>query len=280
MKKFLALLTAALFVLGAVGCSGGTSSSAPSSETASTPELTEVLTVAASPAPHAEILEFVKSMLAEKGIDLQISEFTDYVIPNNVVFAGDIDANYFQHQPYLTQFNEENNTDLISVAAIHFEPMGIYPGKTATLEELAEGAVIGVPNDVTNEARALSLLAAQGIITLREGAGLTATKNDIIENPKNVVIEELAAEQLPSLLADFDFAVINGNYAVPAGIIDTVLVTEDAASEAAQTFANIVAVSPKNADDPRIAALVEALTSEETAAFIKEKYGAAVIPVF
>lgn len=280
MKKFLALLTAALFVLGAVGCSGGTSSSAPSSETASTPELTEVLTVAASPAPHAEILEFVKPLLAEKGIDLQISEFTDYVIPNNVVFAGDIDANYFQHQPYLTQFNEENNTDLISVAAIHFEPMGIYPGKTATLEELAEGAVIGVPNDVTNEARALSLLAAQGIITLREGAGLTATKNDIIENPKNVVIEELAAEQLPSLLADFDFAVINGNYAVPAGIIDTVLVTEDAASEAAQTFANIVAVSPKNADDPRIAALVEALTSEETAAFIKEKYGAAVIPVF
>ena len=280
MKKFLALLTAALFVLGAVGCSGGTSSSAPSSETASTPELTEVLTVAASPAPHAEILEFVKPLLAEKGIDLQISEFTDYVIPNNVVFAGDIDANYFQHQPYLTQFNEENNTDLISVAAIHFEPMGIYPGKTATLEELAEGAVIGVPNDVTNEARALSLLAAQGIITLREGAGLTATKNDIIENPKNVVIEELAAEQLPSLLADFDFAVINGNYAVPAGIIDTVLVTEDAASEAAQTFANIVAVSPKNADDPRSAALVEALTSEETAAFIKEKYGAAVIPVF
>ena len=280
MKKFLALLTAALFVLGAVGCSGGTSSSAPSSETASTPELTEVLTVAASPAPHAEILEFVKPLLAEKGIDLQISEFTDYVIPNNVVFAGDIDANYFQHQPYLTQFNEENNTDLISVAAIHFEPMGIYPGKTATLEELAEGAVIGVPNDVTNEARALSLLAAQGIITLREGAGLTATKNDIIENPKNVVIEELAAEQLPYLLADFDFAVINGNYAVPAGIIDTVLVTEDAASEAAQTFANIVAVSPKNADDPRIAALVEALTSEETAAFIKEKYGAAVIPVF
>ena len=288
MKRLFAFATALALTLSLAGCAGnapasseasGSSQASQASEPASQEE-TVVLKVGASPAPHAEILESVKDALAEQGITLEITEFTDYVLPNNAVADGSLDANYFQHQPYLTTFNESNGTDLISVGSIHFEPLGIYPGKTASLDAIPDGAQIAVPNDPSNEARALNLLAANGIITLTEGIGLTATPIDIVENPKNVEIIELEAVQIPTALPDVDLAVINGNYAVPAGIIDTVLVTEDPASEAAQEFANIVAVRPESKDDPAIAALVAALTSEETRAFITEKYGAAVVPVF
>ena len=288
MKKLLALAMAALLALAAAGCggssepssspaaSGGESSSAASqAET----ELT-VLKVAASPAPHAEILNSVKEALAAEGIDLQVVEYTDYIMPNTAVDAGEMDANYFQHQPYLTNFNAENGTDLVSVVSVHFEPLGIYPGKTATLEELADGATIVVPNDPTNEGRALNLLAANGIITLSEDAGLEATVNDIVENPRNVQITEVEAAQVPMALPDYDFGVINGNYAVAAGLSDTILVSEDPNSEAAQTYANVVAVKPDRAEDPAIQALVAALTSEETRTFITETYGVAVVPVF
>ena len=283
MKKFVALLIAVLFALGAVACGGSGNPSSPSGSDPSSSEPSaerQTLTVAASPAPHAEILEHVKPILAEQGIDLVIREFTDYVQPNNVVFSGDLDANYFQHQPYLTQFNTDNNTDLISAGSIHFEPLGIYPGKSTSLEDVPVGAVIGVPNDTTNEARALNLLVAQGLITLKEGVGLNATPNDIVDNPKELVIREFEAAQVPVILPDLDFGVINGNYAVGAGIIDTVLVTESSDSQGAQEFANIVAVKPDMKDDPRILALVAALTSEDTRTFIQDKYGVAVVPVF
>lgn len=290
MKKFFALLIAALFVLGVVGCGGNdapasSASPAPASPAEPAPsgeapkELT-VLKVAASPAPHAEILNSVKDAMAAEGFDLQVVEYTDYIMPNNAVFNGEMDANYFQHQPYLTDFNEKNKTDLVAAAAIHFEPLGVYPGKTASLDALADGATIVVPNDPTNEARALNLLAAQGIITLKDGVGLAATVKDITENPKNVKITEVEAAQVPMALPDYDFGVINGNYAVGAGLSGSILVSEDPDSEAAQTFANIVAVKPGRENDAAVQALVKALTSEDTRKFITEKYGVAVVPVF
>ncbi len=290
MKKFIALVIAALLTLGVVGCGGqnppaSNSPAAPASPSDPAPSgdasngLT-VLKVAASPAPHAEILNSVKDAMAAEGFDLQVVEYTDYIMPNNAVFNGEMDANYFQHQPYLTNFNEKNKTDLVAAAAIHFEPLGIYPGKTASLDALADGATIVVPNDPTNEARALNLLAAQGIITLKEGAGLAATVKDITDNPKNVKITEVEAAQVPMALPDYDFGVINGNYAVGTELSDSILVSEDPSSEAAQTFANIVAVKPGKENDAAIQALVKVLTSEDNRKFITEKYGVAVVPVF
>lgn len=290
MKKFIALVIAALLTLGVVGCGGqnppaSNSPAAPASPSDPAPSgdasngLT-VLKVAASPAPHAEILNSVKDAMAAEGFDLQVVEYTDYIMPNNAVFNGEMDANYFQHQPYLTNFNEKNKTDLVAAAAIHFEPLGIYPGKTASLDALADGATIVVPNDPTNEARALNLLAAQGIITLKEGAGLAATVKDITDNPKNVKITEVEAAQVPMALPDYDFGVINGNYAVGTELSDFILVSEDPSSEAAQTFANIVAVKPGKENDAAIQALVKVLTSEDTRKFITEKYGVSVVPVF
>ena len=289
MKKLFALVIAALFVLGAAGCGGNTtpgstapapaspSDAAPSGEA---PKELVVLKVAASPAPHAEILNSVKDAMAAEGYDLQVTEYTDYIMPNNAVFNNEMDANYFQHQPYLTDFNEKNKTDLVSAVSVHFEPLGVYPGKAASLNDLADGATIVVPNDPTNEARALNLLAAQGIIKLADGVGLAATVKDITENPNNVKITEVEAAQVPMALPDYDFGVINGNYAVGAGLSDSILVSEDPNSEAAQTFANIVAVKPGRENDPAIQALVKVLTSEDTRKFITDKYGVAVVPVF
>ena len=289
MKKLFALVIAALFVLGAAGCGGNTAPSstapapAPSSDAAPSGEAPKelvVLKVAASPAPHAEILNSVKDAMAAEGYDLQVTEYTDYIMPNNAVFNNEMDANYFQHQPYLTDFNEKNKTDLVSAVSVHFEPLGVYPGKAASLNDLADGATIVVPNDPTNEARALNLLAAQGIIKLADGVGLAATVKDITENPKNVKITEVEAAQVPMALPDYDFGVINGNYAVGAGLSGSILVSEDPNSEAAQTFANIVAVKPGRENDPAIQALVKVLTSEDTRKFITDKYGVAVVPVF
>ena len=297
MKKLLSTVLAGALALSLAAC-GSTASSAASSEAASSEAVSSeavsseaaetndlagtTLKVAASPVPHAEILGVAKDILAEQGITLEIIEYTDYVQPNMVTESGEVDANYFQHTPYLDSFNEENGTHLVSVGAIHYEPFGLFAGKTATLDELADGAKIAVPNDTTNEARALQLLAAQGIITLKEGAGLTATKNDIAENPHNVDIVEMEAAQLPRTLADVDFAVINGNYAAEAGLnaATDALAVEDASSEAAQTFANILVVKEGNEDDPAIQALLAALQSEQVKNFIDETYSGAVVAIF
>ena len=298
MKKLLSTVLAGALALSLAAC-GSTASSAASSEAASSEAVSSeavsseaaaetndlagtTIKVAASPVPHAEILGVAKDILAEQGITLEIIEYTDYVQPNMVTESGEVDANYFQHTPYLDSFNEENGTHLVSVGAIHYEPFGLFAGKTATLDELADGAKIAVPNDTTNEARALQLLAAQGIITLKEGAGLTATKNDIAENPHNVDIVEMEAAQLPRTLADVDFAVINGNYAAEAGLnaATDALAVEDASSEAAQTFANILVVKEGNEDNPAIQALLAALQSEQVKNFIDETYSGAVVAIF
>lgn len=279
LNKILTAVLTAILALSLVACSGKEDSTAK--EPSNTPEQqTTTLKIGASPAPHAEILEFVKPALAEKGVDLEIEIFTDYVLPNNAVESGDLDANFFQHEPYMVDFNEKNGTSLVNVAKIHFEPLGIYPGKTATIEEVAEGASIGVPNDSTNEARALLLLETNGLITLKEGVGLQATINDIVENPKNLKIEEIEAAQLPRSLPDLDLAVINGNYALPAGIGDTALTTEDPQSEHAQKYANIIAVKDGNQENEAVQALVEALQSDDVKEFLSEKYGVTVLPVF
>lgn len=238
--------------------------------------------VGASVTPHAEILEVAKEIMAKKGYTLEIVEYNDYVLPNIATDTGELDANYFQHLPYLKNFNEENGTKLVSVAAIHYEPYGIYPGKTKSLDELPDGAVIAVPNDTTNEARALMLLEAQGLIKLKEGAGLTATVLDIVSNPKKLVIKELEAAQLARALPDVDLAVINGNYAIDAGlnVNKDALAVEDKESEAAQTFANILVVKEGNENNEAVKALIEALQSEEVRKFINEKYEGAVIPIF
>lgn len=268
--SFLACSIALSLTVGLTGC--GAQKQGPVKEGS--------IVVGASPSPHAQILEAVSEQLAQKGYQLEIKEFTDYIMPNTALEDGELDANFFQHQPYLTDFNEKNGTKLVSAAAIHFEPLGIYGGKTADLADLPEGAQIAVPNDTTNEARALWLLQAQGIIEVDEQAGLEATKQDITSNPKNVEIVEMEAAQLPRALADVDFAVINGNYAVAAEIADQVLVTEDKDSEAAKQYANIVAVREGDENREDIKALVEALQSDEVKAYIEETFGSTVIPVF
>ena len=268
--SFLACSIALSLAVGLTGC--GAQKQGPVKEGS--------IVVGASPSPHAQILEAVSEQLAQKGYQLEIKEFTDYIMPNTALEDGELDANFFQHQPYLTDFNEKNGTKLVSAAPIHFEPLGIYGGKTADLADLPEGAQIAVPNDTTNEARALWLLQAQGIIEVDEQAGLEATKQDITSNPKNVEIVEMEAAQLPRALADVDFAVINGNYAVAAEIADQVLVTEDKDSEAAKQYANIVAVREGDENREDIKALVEALQSDEVKAYIEETFGSTVIPVF
>ena len=297
MKKLISATLAATLALSLAACgsSASTSEAAPAESTASsaaesaaesTAETSELagttLKVAASPTPHAEILNVAKEVLAEQGIDLQVVEFSDYVQPNLVTESGEVDANYFQHGPYLEDFNEKNNTHLVSVAAIHYEPLGLYPGKTKSLNDLADGAKIAVPNDTTNEARALQLLAAQGIITLKEDAGLAATKNDVVDNPHNIELVEMEAAQLPRTLSDVDFAVINGNYAAVAGFSASkdALAVEDATSEAAQTYTNLLVVEEGNENEPAIKALVAALTSQTVKDYIDSTYDGAVVAVF
>ena len=241
----------------------------------------EKLVVGASPAPHAEILEAAREVLASKGYDLEIVEYTDYVIPNNALDSGDLDANYFQHKPYLDSFNEQNGTDLVSAGAIHYEPFGIYAGKTASLDALPDGATVLVPNDITNEARALLLLEAQGLLTLKEDAGLEATPTDIVDNPKNLEFVELEAALLPRSLPDEDIAVINGNYDIEAGLkMSDALAVEDSDSLAATTYGNVVAVRAEDAESDKTKALIEALTSPEVKEFIETTYEGAVVPLF
>ena len=242
-------------------------------------ELPKIL-VGASPSPHAEILKEAQKLMLDKGYNLEIKEYTDYVQPNNALEAGDLDANYFQHYPYLEQFNEQYGTKLVSAGTIHYEPFGIYAGKTADLSALADKAKVAVPNDVTNEARALLLLEAQGLLVLKEDAGLNATRNDIVENPKNLEIIEIEAAQIPRSLQDVDIAVINGNYAIAAGLkVSEALAVEASDSMAATTYGNVVAVREGDENTEGIKALVEVLKSEEIRKFMEEKYEKAVVPM-
>ena len=292
MKKLLALTLALVLCLGLAACGGGTStdtdtnadtsSDADTNGDAAASGETITLTVGATPNPHAEILAQVKDDLAAEGIDLVVKEYSDYVVPNTAVEEGDLDANYFQHTPYMEKFNEETGTHLVSVGKIHYEPMGIYPGLTKTLEELPDGATIAVPNDATNEARALQLLAAQGLIELKEDAGLNATPNDITSNPKNLQFKELEAAMLPQTASEVDLSVINSNFAMEGGMNPATdsLASEDADSEAAQTFANIIAVKEGHENDPAIQALVKALQSDKVKEYIEKTYSGAVVAVF
>ena len=269
MKKLLAVVLTGAFVVSALaGCGKSTSAD------------DKVIKVAASATPHAEILEQAKPLLEAKGYDLQVTVFDDYVQPNEVVESGDFDANYFQHIPYLESFNEEKGTHLVNAGGIHYEPFGIYPGTKASLDELADGDSIAVPNDTTNEARALLLLQDNGIITLKEGAGLTATKNDIVENPYNVDIVELEAAQVPRVKDEVAFMVLNGNYALEAGfsVAKDAIAYEKADSEAAKTYVNVIAVKEGNENSDKIKALVEVRTSQEIKDYINNTYDGAVIP--
>ena len=240
----------------------------------------KTITVAASATPHAEILEQAKPLLEEQGWDLEVTVFDDYVQPNLVVESGDFDANYFQHIPYLENFNEEQGTHLVNAGGIHYEPFGIYPGTKASLDELEDGDVIAVPNDTTNEARALLLLEANGVIKLKEDAGLTATVKDIGENPKNVEIQELEAAQVPRVKDEVAFVVLNGNYALEAGfsVAKDAIAYETSDSEAAKTYVNVIAVKEGNEDSDAIKALVGVLKSDEIKQYINDTYDGAVIP--
>ena len=289
MKKILALALSAVLCIGLLagcGAESGTPSAQPTADASAAPsgsgEL-ETLTVGATSTPHGEILEAVRGELADLGYDLDVVIFNDYVQPNTALADGDLDANYFQHEPYLIQFNAERGTDLVSAGAIHYEPMGIYPGSKTSLDELAEGDAIAIPNDGSNETRALLLLQDLGYITLTDGvdASSNATIQDIVDNPMNLKITEMNAENIPHILPDVAFGIINGNYALQAGLTgNDALASEDADSDAAQTYANIVACRPEDKDSAKIQALLTALTSDTCREFIESTYNGAVVPIF
>ena len=237
--------------------------------------------VGANITPHSEILEQAKPILAEQGITLEIVQLEDSITPNTGVIEGSLDANYFQHVPYLEQFNEENGSDLVSIGAVHYEPFGVYAGRVSDLAELPDGAVVAVPNNVTNEARALLLLAQEGIITLKEDAGINATVADITDNPKNIEFKELAPEQLVQALPDVDVAVINGNYAIEGGLsVKDALAVEANDGLAAQTYGNIIATSADKENDEALKALVSVLQGKAISDYINATYDGAVVPLY
>lgn len=310
-KKFIAsILTAALAISALTACGGSDTASAPAAdseavtetpaaaetEEAAAPEEAEeapaeeadegaadskgTITVAASATPHAEILEQAKPILAEQGWDLEVTVFNDYVQPNMVVESGEFDANYFQHIPYLDSFNEEQGTHLVNAGGIHYEPFGIYPGTKSDLTTLEKGDVIAVPNDTTNEARALLLLQDNGILTLKDGVGLEATVRDIVDNPNEIEIQELEAAQVPRVKDEVAFVVLNGNYAMEAGfsVSKDSVAYESADSEAAKTYVNVIAVKEGNENSDAVKALVDALKSDEITEFINNNYDGGVIP--
>lgn len=280
MKKFIGILLTVALAFGAVGC-GSTTTNETADEATTTTAEGATIVVGASPSPHAEILKAAQPLLAEKGITLEIKEFTDYVQPNLALNTGDLDANYFQHQPYLDQFNADNDMDLVALGAVHYEPMGIFAGNSSDLAALPDGAKVGVPNDATNEARALLLLESNGLIKLKEDAGVAATKLDIVENPHNLEIVEMEAAQLPLSLGSLDIAVINGNYALSGGLsISDALAIEEADSLAAETYQNVVAVRNGDETRPELQTLIEVLNSQEIADYINETFEGAVAPVF
>ena len=270
-RKFVTVSLAAALAIGTIAANGVLVSADAEKGT---------IKVAASATPHAEILEEAKPILEKEGWDLEVTVFDDYVQPNLVVESGDFDANYFQHIPYLDNFNEEQGTHLVNAGGIHYEPFGIYPGTKKTLDELEDGDTIAVPNDTTNEARALLLLQDNGVITLKDGAGLEATVKDIKENPKNIQIEELEAAQVSRVKDEVAFVVLNGNYALQAGysVSKDSIAHEASDSEAAKTYVNIIAVKEGNEDSEAVKALVDALKSDEIKDYINETYDGAVVP--
>lgn len=271
MKKLIITLGILSLMFGLTSCMGRKTSGSDES----------VITIAASSTPHSEILEQVKPILEKQGYKMEINVFTDYVQPNLAVESGEMDANYFQHITYLNDFNEKQKTHLASAGNIHYEPFGIYPGTKASLEEISSGDVIAIPNDVTNEARALLLLQELGIIKLKDGAGITATKNDIEENPNNIEIKEMEAAQISRVKDEVSFIVLNGNYALSAGynVIKDSLGYESNHSDAAIAYANVIAVKSGKESSDKIKALVEALKSDEIKKFIEEKYNGSVVPI-
>ncbi|NLO67970.1 MAG: ABC transporter substrate-binding protein [Bacteroidales bacterium] len=280
MKKIVSFLLIALLALSLFAACGSGETEEPGDEPGA--ELQKIV-IGASPTPHAEILAVVRELLVEEGYDLVIPEFVDYVQPNLALDSGDIDANYFQHILYMGSFNEEHGTDLVALAEVHYEPFAIYAGRTASLDALEDGAKIGIPNDTTNEARALLLLEEQGFFTLKENIGLNATINDIVDNPRNFDVIELEAAQLARSLPDLDIAVINGNYAIDAGLkVGTdALASEDSSSETIQRYyTNILAVKAGDEDREDLKALAKALLSPEVKAYIESTYEGAVVPLF
>ena len=270
-RKFVTVSLAAALAIGTITANGVLVSADAEKGT---------IKVAASATPHAEILEEAKPILEKEGWDLEVTVFDDYVQPNLVVESGDFDANYFQHIPYLDNFNEEQGTHLVNAGGIHYEPFGIYPGTKKTLDDLEDGDTIAVPNDTTNEARALLLLQDNGVITLKDGAGLEATVKDIEENPKNIQIEELEAAQVSRVKDEVAFVVLNGNYALQAGysVSKDSIAHETSDSEAAKTYVNVIAVKEGNEDNKAVKALVDVLKSDEIKDYINETYDGAVVP--
>ncbi len=288
-KLFATLLTSVLALSAITGCSKDASNSELTENTQNTEDAAkegdgdlEVITVAATAVPHAEILEseVVTSALAAKGYKVEVTVFEDYVQPNNVVDAGEFDANYFQHITYLNDFNDQNGTSLVNAGGIHYEPFGIYGGTKKSLDEIADGDTIAIPNDTTNEARALLLLEANELIKLEDGVGLTATVNNIAENPYNLKIVEVEAAQVPHQIDSVSYAVMNGNYAMEAGftVATDALAYESQDSEAAEKYVNVIAVKEGNESNPGIVALVEVLKSDEVKAWIEEQYEGSVVP--
>ena len=268
MKKTIAIILALILTLSLAACGGKADD--------------KTITVAASPTPHAEILKVAAEVLAKDGWKLDIKEYTDYVQPNLVVDDGELDANYFQHVPYLNTFNADNGTKLVSVAMIHYEPFGIYAGTKSAIADLAAGDKIAVPNDGSNRARALLLLEQEGIIKLKEGVGMDATDLDIVENPLKLEIFQMEAAQIANVRDSVALAVINGNYALQAGLNagTDALAVEDAESISATTYANILVVKEGNEDTAKTKALIKAVQSEEVKAFINETYSGAVVAIF
>lgn len=282
MKKILSLLlVAALSVSALAGCSNGSSNSSAAASSGSSAPAAELQTIkiGASPTPHADILKKANELLKAKGYQLNIQEFNDYIQPNLALENKELDANYFQHITYLNDFNKENGTHLVSAGDIHYEPFGIYAGKTKALADLKDGATIAVPNDTTNEARALLLLQDQGLIKLKKDVGITATKNDIVENKKNLKIQEIEAAQTARSLPDVDLAVINGNYAIAGGLkVADALAAESDASLAATAYVNVIAVRDGDQSKPEIKALIEVLKSDDIKKYIEDTYAGAVVP--
>ncbi|MDL2225216.1 MetQ/NlpA family ABC transporter substrate-binding protein [Eubacteriales bacterium OttesenSCG-928-M02] len=277
MKKGLVLLCSLILCMAfVIGCGQGGNDNPDSTA----PQAKKIV-VGASASPHAEVLEYIKADLLAQGVDMEIKVYNDYVQPNMALDAKELDANFFQHITYMDDFNKEHKINMVSLVNTHYEPMGIYGGKTKSLEEIKEGAKIAVPNDNTNEARALLLLEANGIIKLREGAGILATKADIVENPKKVEILEIEAAQLPRSLQDVDFAVINGNYALEGGLkITDALAQEKDDSTAAQAYVNCVSVNKGDESREELVKLKDAITSEKVKKFMEDRYQGAVVPMF
>ncbi len=284
IKKLIASVLTLSLAVSFTACGSSSASNASEAKAASNEESTStenvVIKVGANITPHSEILDQAVPLLAEKGITLEVVKIEDSVTPNTGVVEGSLDANYFQHVPYLEQSNEENGWDLVSIGAIHYEPFGVYAGKTSSLDELPDGAVVAVPNNVTNEARALLLLAQEGVIKLSDDAGIEATVEDITENPKNIQFKELAPEQLVAALPDVDVAVINGNYAIEGGLhVKEAIAVEANDGLAAQTYGNIIATTPDKANDEALLTLVEVLQGPEISKFISDTYNGAVVPL-